>query len=474
MASSAQLLVSTVFMLCSQSLAYYLYQSKLPNGQQIPHPCKPNYIWHGVGHISPLGGGHRNQFGKDFARFNHTWTADLCRLDSDGDGLTNGQELGDPDCVWREGELPRHDNVTHPGVCDPWGSPECSTKNTWVSCDVGEFKCDAINEPDVRNLTLRIPRTKVPAQDTTYVCYVIDVPDDQEYHLIATKPYIDNPNVMHHMGLMTCGDHAPETPEPQHCGMGFPGCSSLIALWTLGMSGQCIDPQTGFLFGKGHARRVALQFHWTNVHHVDHWDDASGLTIFFTPRLRRYNAGMAIWGQEFLEIPPGQPIVTASGGCSADCTRNHVLSSPIYVTTALNHMHYLGTAGKTEIIRTNGSVDNLATDRPYGYDNPHLHEFPNPVPVYPGDEVRVHCEYSSLSRGGSTMWGEGTNDEMCYVIVSYYPAESFSGFCNQWKNIDKCSLKSRGCNFQTFLNSSKPESKEIIDMDNRKNLTGLN
>lgn len=27
------------------------------------------------------------------------WTVDLCRLDSDKDGATNGQELGDPDCT---------------------------------------------------------------------------------------------------------------------------------------------------------------------------------------------------------------------------------------------------------------------------------------------------------------------------------------------------------------------------------------
>ena len=32
------------------------------------------------------------------------------------------------------------------GVCDPWNSTQCHTKNTWVNCDVGDFKCDAVNE----------------------------------------------------------------------------------------------------------------------------------------------------------------------------------------------------------------------------------------------------------------------------------------------------------------------------------------
>ena len=51
---------------------YYGNQIKIPNGQQVPHPCKPNYIWHGVGHLNPLGGGDRNPFGEDFARLGNT------------------------------------------------------------------------------------------------------------------------------------------------------------------------------------------------------------------------------------------------------------------------------------------------------------------------------------------------------------------------------------------------------------------
>ncbi len=38
-----------------------------------------------------------NAFGQDFKQNNQVWNAWLASLDSDGDGLTNGQELGDPD-----------------------------------------------------------------------------------------------------------------------------------------------------------------------------------------------------------------------------------------------------------------------------------------------------------------------------------------------------------------------------------------
>ena len=44
------------------------------------------------------------------------WTVDLCRKDSDGDGKTKGQELGDPNCVWVEGIVPElQDGLSHPG-----------------------------------------------------------------------------------------------------------------------------------------------------------------------------------------------------------------------------------------------------------------------------------------------------------------------------------------------------------------------
>ncbi|KAF6776626.1 hypothetical protein AHF37_03881 [Paragonimus kellicotti] len=58
-----------------------------------------------------------------------TWDK-LCPLDSDGDGFTNGEELGDPQCVWKLGAEPeRTDHITHPGVCTPFDSEICRPLN---------------------------------------------------------------------------------------------------------------------------------------------------------------------------------------------------------------------------------------------------------------------------------------------------------------------------------------------------------
>ena len=71
------------------------YQQKIPNGDKVPHPCKKNTIWNGVGHLNQIGGGKRNPFGVAFSDAGFKWTRSLCQADSDKDGKTNGEELGE-------------------------------------------------------------------------------------------------------------------------------------------------------------------------------------------------------------------------------------------------------------------------------------------------------------------------------------------------------------------------------------------
>jgi hypothetical protein len=81
----------------------------------------PNGNVHGCAtcHVDPAGGGARNAFGRDvgasLAGSVPDWTA-LFDLDSDGDGQTNGQELGDPCGRWRPREAPdRTTGISLPG-----------------------------------------------------------------------------------------------------------------------------------------------------------------------------------------------------------------------------------------------------------------------------------------------------------------------------------------------------------------------
>lgn len=127
-----------IVILCtiSSTYGYQPYQSNIPNGNIVPNPCA-NGIWPGVGHQAVNGGGARNPFGVAFAAAGRNWTTAFCQADSDGDGMSNGEELGDPDCVWTKGATPNATTgLSHPGVCTPVNSAACCGKQSWLSCGV--------------------------------------------------------------------------------------------------------------------------------------------------------------------------------------------------------------------------------------------------------------------------------------------------------------------------------------------------
>jgi dopamine beta-monooxygenase len=106
--------------------AFPSFSEKIPNGISSRMAAA-------VGHINPAGSGARNQFGQDFQAAGNTWTVALCQKDSDGDGVTNGAELGDPDCTWKEGDpQPSCAVPSHPGLAIAGQSAPCGDGSVTV------------------------------------------------------------------------------------------------------------------------------------------------------------------------------------------------------------------------------------------------------------------------------------------------------------------------------------------------------
>jgi hypothetical protein len=100
------------FTLCATTVFAKLeYVSLIPNGDKVEGIAA-------VGHEEKSGGGVNNAFGSDFSAAGNSWTKELCEKDSDGDGATNGEELGDPCCEWRSGDTPKGSTATSPGHKD--------------------------------------------------------------------------------------------------------------------------------------------------------------------------------------------------------------------------------------------------------------------------------------------------------------------------------------------------------------------
>lgn len=96
-----------------------------------------------LGHTNSVGGGPLNAFGEAFSAQGHEWTTALCQADSDGDGATNGEELGDPCCLWKPSngdvDSTRSSFTTHPGEF-----------NSFTAEQLEAMKCNeaAIDDPE--------------------------------------------------------------------------------------------------------------------------------------------------------------------------------------------------------------------------------------------------------------------------------------------------------------------------------------
>ena len=104
--------------------------AQIPNGSS--YSC-------GVCHVSASGGGSLTVFGQDARRNlisgNVNWPA-LAPLDSDGDGFTNGEELGDPD-----GDGTPIPGFKHTNPTEKASFPECLDSDDCSSdevCNLGE------------------------------------------------------------------------------------------------------------------------------------------------------------------------------------------------------------------------------------------------------------------------------------------------------------------------------------------------
>lgn len=442
-------------------------QKLIPNGNRVPHPCVPNALWEGVGHFSEAGGGHLNPFGQDFQTAGQTWTEALCRKDSDGDGKTNGQELGDPDCTWRPIDSPKVTSVlSHPGVCEPLSSPKCQQRSLnvglyrvqeeWMAeaCKSKGFECDGLTDADVKNVTFRFPKTPVPAEETTYMCAVFDFPErDGDFHMIATSPVLDNRQVMHHAVVFGCkGEIDKGIGKPYKCGMiAHRNCSTILSIWTLGQNGECYHGNGGMRLGVTGYTRLALQFHWNNPELATTYQDASGMTLYYTPKLRPNDAGVWMVGSDEFDIPPRRETVEVHAVCTPGCTQKEMTQS-IYVTAAWNHMHYLGVSETIEHYRDGVKLRDVTNDVTYSYDSPKTHEFPTPFEVRPGDELRTTCRYNSMSRTKTTVWGDSTQQEMCYGFLYYYPAQALrDDDCVSFRGFIDCDNSTlNGCNPKKF------------------------
>ncbi|XP_046579744.1 DBH-like monooxygenase protein 1 [Haliotis rubra] len=332
----------------------------------------------------------------------------------------------------------------------------------YLARDVTGDNCPVTNNPDVKYFDIRIPEIEVPDSETTYVCQQFKVPDEETYHAVAFEPLIDNHDVMHHLLLFGC-QHEIGDMNPHQCSGIDQRCQSWLAQWTMGVEGQvCAHPGTGIRFGKGSYPFMSLQIHWNNARRVQNMTDNSGMRVYYTRMLRRYDAGNVQIGQSDLDIPPGVTNHLEVGGCSGNCTKN-LLPYSVFLTRTYIHMHYLGVRGVLEVYRDGKLMQTVADDADYQYQLSPIHVHNTPVEIKPGDEMRLTCYFDTKTgdrlRNHPVYFGEGSSSEMCFAFVTYYPRVDELNQCVQFAEYDVCGQQGEtsygDCTFPQFFGEAR-------------------
>jgi hypothetical protein len=138
---SAPRLLAALTLSAAGARGHQIYVGRSPNDGAFPGVAS-------IGHVDPLGGGARNPYGVDFGTVGSAnWNAALCTLDSDGDGFSNGWELGDPCCEWSVGRTPAvSSDLSLPG--DASSVPSARVNCSLVTCTSGGNACAVTPPPD--------------------------------------------------------------------------------------------------------------------------------------------------------------------------------------------------------------------------------------------------------------------------------------------------------------------------------------
>lgn len=117
------------------------------------------------------------------------------------------------------------------------------------------------------------------------------------------------------------------------------------------MQGFTFPADTGYEIDSNQARFYLMETHYTNLYSNYKPDntrtasDNSGLRLYYTPELRKYDAGVLSIGMEPTWrhiIPPGQPRVVSEGHCVEDCTRRSFPGDGINIFATMFRTHSIG------------------------------------------------------------------------------------------------------------------------------------
>nr|XP_048679199.1 dopamine beta-hydroxylase isoform X1 [Caretta caretta] len=287
---------------------------------------------------------------------------------------------------------------------------------------------------DMKTMEVRAPDVVIPSQETTYWCYMVELPDSfPRHHIVMYEPVITagNEAIVHHMEVFQCAaefDSFPHYNGPCDSKMKpdrLNYCRHVLAAWAMGAQAFYYPEEAGLAFGgPGSSKYLRLEIHYHNPLVFKGRHDSSGIRLYYTATLRRYDAGIMELGLVYtpvMAIPPGEAGFLLKGYCTDKCTQVALPPAGIHIFASQLHTHLTGRKVATILSREGREREVVNADNHY---SPHFQEIrmlKKVVSVFPGDVLTTTCMYNTEDRNQATVGGFSITDEMCVNYVHYYP-----------------------------------------------------
>ncbi len=321
-------------------------------------------------------------------------------------------------------------NLDNSGECNTYSNAlwladdEIETIGAWVDAGSWEGEWSDPGEPatpptlDRVDLSLDIGADYLPQgegehADDEYRCFVLrpDLPADRfatAYQIVPGEP-----RVVHHVALyriltydelaMGIANDVAE-PGPGYRCFGGPGVGDahFMGLWFPGMGAQTLPDNSGLRIVADLG--VILQVHYNLENGA--LPDRTRMDLTLEESVEREGVIYTLSNFD-LNLPPGEDLI--------EQTYEYTIPGEVpdvKLWGVVPHMHLLGATQHLELIR--GGDSSCLVDVPRW--DFHWHAFAmysEPIEMRGGDTLRLTCGYDTSGETDTTVYGEGTHDEMC-------------------------------------------------------------
>ncbi|XP_046951214.1 putative DBH-like monooxygenase protein 2 [Lynx rufus] len=278
----------------------------------------------------------------------------------------------------------------------------------------------------------------IPEDDTTYACTFLPLPIvSKKHHIFKFEPKLlkHNETMVHHILVYACGNASVLPTGISDCYGADPAfslCSQVIVGWAVGGTSYQFPDDVGVSIGTPlDPQWIRLEIHYSNFHNVPGVYDSSGIRLYYTAKLRKYDMGVLQLGFFTFPIhfiPPGAESFLSYGLCKTEKFEemNGVPVPDIQVYGYLLHTHLAGRALQAVQYRNGTQLRIICKDDFYDFNLQETRDLPYRMEIKQGDELLVECHYQTLDRDSLTFGGPSTINEMCLIFLFYYPRNNIS------------------------------------------------